>query len=162
MSKIDIDALIAEVLRLDACASRDWRQDNCRIRRGAAAPLLTTTAHGEPVFIAYDDASAAVHCRTAAPVLAREVQRLMLRLAEVERERDEARAEAAKLTADREGAVKAAGQAMYFDDDADYGTALWEVLEALAPEVADAIEQALTSGDPLDTDTHTRLGLDND
>ena len=100
MSKIDIDALIAEVLRLDACASRDWRQDNCRIRRGAAAPLLTTTAHGEPVFIAYDDASAAVHCRTAAPVLAREVQRLMLRLAEVERERDEARAalEEARLT----------------------------------------------------------------
>ena len=72
----DIDKIIAEVERLDHCASKDWRQDNCRIRRGEAAPLLTKSAHGEPVFIAYDDASAAVYYRTAAPILAAEVKRL--------------------------------------------------------------------------------------
>lgn len=58
-------------------------------------------------------------------------------------------------------AVKAAGQALCFDDSTDFGMALWEVLEALAPEVADAVEAHL-DGEDLLAEIAARIGMSNE
>ena len=38
-------------------------------------------------------------------------------------------------------ALEAAVSAIYFDDSADYGTALWQVIDALDPELAKKLEE---------------------
>ena len=121
MSKIDIDALIAEVLRLDSKATpgpwdadHSWWPGEDEDEYAAVGPVhklrkydfldLDTPEKRAGLDVAMTgiraDESLIAHYRTAAPVLALEIPRLMLRLAEVERERDEARAalEEARLT----------------------------------------------------------------
>ena len=49
--------------------------------------------------------------------------------------------ESEKKTPDINKALEAAVSAIYFDDSADYGTALWQVIKALDPELARRLEE---------------------
>lgn len=56
-------------------------------------------------------------------------------------------------------AVKILAKALYFDDDSDYGQAIWAALEVLAPDVADALEAHLEEDTDLPPDMAADLGL---
>lgn len=110
----DMRKLIDEVERLDREATPGpWHRRDAETENGyvtSAVSLDTADEDGLtpcdlPIVgrtitagIAGNDAALIAHYRTAAPLLAAEVERLDARLAEVERERDVALADVARLT----------------------------------------------------------------
>lgn len=95
----DMRELVAEVRRLDSAATPGpldvfghERSSLCHVETDADAPAagIVICSINKKAQNGRGEANALAYCRNAAPILATEVERLSARLAEVERERDEA------------------------------------------------------------------------